>query len=193
MRRFAKCAPLALALLCSPLFLARSGRAAEPAAAPAHGEKTAEKAGEKLAEHGEKAGGKGEKVVGPPEVAWKDMTAEQKGRFMKMVVTPKMKVAFQEFDADQFKKFNCGTCHGKDAREKKFKMPNPEIHSLPGTPEAFKAEMAKKPEWKKWTDFMGGKVVPEMAAMLGMPKFDPKAPDPNAFGCARCHVIEGKK
>ena len=60
----------------------------------------------------------GTKVVGPPEVAWKDMTTEQKGKFMKEVVTPKMKVAFQAFDADEFKKFGCPTCHGDKAKRR---------------------------------------------------------------------------
>jgi hypothetical protein len=134
----------------------------------------------------------GGKVVGPPEVAWKDMTPQQKGRFMKEVVTPKMKVTFQEFDADLFKKFDCGTCHGKDAKAKKFKMPNPEIHELPGTPEAFQAMMAKKPSWPKWTKFMGEKVEPQVAALLGQPLFDFKKPEKGGFGCANCHTIEGK-
>src|SRR4051794_29907662 len=53
----------------------------------------------------------GGKVVGPPEVAWKDMTKEQRGKFMKVVVTPKMKGVFQEFDPVHFKQFNCATCH----------------------------------------------------------------------------------
>src|SRR5882672_11487407 len=51
------------------------------------------------------------KVVGPPDVAWKDMSVEQKGKFMKAVIMPKMKGVFQEFDATAFAKFNCATCH----------------------------------------------------------------------------------
>jgi hypothetical protein len=132
------------------------------------------------------------KLVGPPEVAWKDMTPQQKGRFMKEVVTPKMKVTFQEFDADLFKTFDCRTCHGKDPKAKKFKMPNPEIHELPGTPAAFQAMVAKKPSWPKWTKFMGEKVEPQVAGLLGLPVFDWKKPEKGGFGCANCHTIEGK-
>src|SRR3954466_10799023 len=78
------------------------------------------------------AGAPAAKVVGPPEVAWKDMTKDQKMKFMKAVVTPKMKVTFQKFDPKMFEKFNCGTCHGKDAKDREFKMPNPkaDIHPL---------------------------------------------------------------
>ena len=54
------------------------------------------------------------KTVGPPEVAWKDMTLKQKKAYMKAAVEPTMKPIFREFDAKEFKKFDCVTCHGKD-------------------------------------------------------------------------------
>src|SRR5689334_179622 len=89
------------------------------------------------------AGAPAAKVVGPPEVAWKDMTKDQKMKFMKAVVNPKMKVAFQKFDPKAFEKFGCATCHGKDGKDREFKMPNPkaDIHPLPDTPEEFQALM----------------------------------------------------
>jgi mono/diheme cytochrome c family protein len=133
------------------------------------------------------------KVVGPPEVAWKDMTADQRGKYMKAVVTPKMKPVFQEFDGKMFAKFTCQTCHGKDAKERKFKMPSNDIKPLPSTPEAFQAALKTKPTWPKWTDFMAKKVEPQMATLLGMVPFDPKKPDPSAFSCAGCHKLEGKE
>jgi hypothetical protein len=133
------------------------------------------------------------KVVGPPEVAWKDMTPKQKGAYMKAVVTPKMKPIFQAYDGKQFKKFSCETCHGKDAKDREFKMPGPDIKPLPGTPEAFMAKMKTEPDWPKWVDFMKGKVLPTMAGLLAVTEFDPKAPDPTAFGCKACHKIEAAK
>jgi hypothetical protein len=134
--------------------------------------------------------GAGAKVVGPPEVAWKDMTKEQKGKFMKAVVMPKMKPTFQSFDAKEFEKFNCATCHGKAGKEREFKMPNPEIHALPDNTPEFMALMKKKPTWPKWAKFMGEEVTPQMAALLGMPHFDPKKPVEGAFGCAKCHTMK---
>jgi len=68
-----------------------------------------------------------DKVVGPPEVAWKNMTYAQKKTYMKAAVTPRMKSVFQGFDGKKFKRFDCETCHGKDASERKFKMPSPEL------------------------------------------------------------------
>lgn len=132
------------------------------------------------------------KVAGPPDVKWDDMTKEQRGKYMKAVVVPKMKPLFQEFDPALFKKFDCATCHGKDAKERKFKMPNPELHPLPSTPEAFGAMMKTKPTWPKWTKFMGEKVEPTMAALLGTHPFDPKKPAAGGFGCIGCHTLDKK-
>jgi hypothetical protein len=129
----------------------------------------------------------GAKVVGPPEVAWKDMTPEQKGKYMKEVVTPKMKPAFQAFDAEEFKKFGCPTCHGDKAKEKKFKMPNPGLPALPGDQAGFAALMEKKPKMMK---FMGETVKPEMAKLLGLPEFDPKKPEAGGFACGACHTFK---
>ena len=124
------------------------------------------------------------KPSGPPQ-PWKDMTAEQRGKYMKEVVVPKMKVAFQEFDGDEYKKFGCQTCHGKQAKAKKFKMPNPDIFVLPATAAEFAPLMEKK---QKAMNFMRNTVKPQMAALLGMPEFDPKKPDAGGFGCTGCHT-----
>src|SRR5205814_10655211 len=133
------------------------------------------------------------KVLGPPEVAWKDMNKDQRMKFMKAVVNPKMKVVFQIFDAQKFAKFNCATCHGKDAKDRDFEMPNPnaDIHPLPDSPEGFKALMAKKADWPKWAKFMGETVEPTLfGQLLQVPIFNPKKPDPNDYGCATCHTLK---
>ena len=102
------------------------------------------------------------KIVGPPEVAWKDMTFAQKKSYMKVAVTPTMKPIFQAFDAKKFKTFNCETCHGRDGADRKFKMPSNDIKPLPNTPEAFQAKLKAEPTWPKWTEFMAQKVEPAM-------------------------------
>lgn len=183
MRNITSPRTLTSALLFS--LLAGAAVAAEPAkpAKPPETAKPAEPA--KVAAPADAA-----KVVGPPEVAWKDMNEEQKATYMKKVVVPKMRGPFQEFDAKEFAKFNCATCHGKEAKARKFKMPSPDIHPLPNSPEGFKAMMAKKPAWGKWSKFMGEVVKPQMAGLLGMPEFDPKKPDPTAFSCGRCHEMK---
>jgi hypothetical protein len=93
---------------------------------------------------------------------------------------PTMKTAFQTFDAKAFAKFSCKTCHGKDPQKSKYKMPNPELPKLD-----FAALKAKKQK-PKVAEFMGTKVNPEMAKMLGKPEHDEAHPD--GFGCLACHL-----
>src|SRR5688572_13808040 len=127
------------------------------------------------------------KVVGPPEVAWKDMTFKQKKAYMKDAVMPTMKPIFQAFDAKKFKTFKCQTCHGDDGADRKFKMPSNGIHPLPNTKEAFEARLKAEPTWPKWTDFMVQKVEPAMAKLLAVPVFNPEKPVEGALSCGNCH------
>ena len=130
------------------------------------------------------------KTIGPPEVAWKDMSFEQKKAYMKAAVTPTMKPIFQTFDAKEFKHFACASCHGQDGADRKYKMPSNDIHPLPSTPEAFQAKMKAEPSWPKWVEFMSQKVEPAMGKLLDVPVFDPKKPVEGAFGCIKCHKLE---
>jgi hypothetical protein len=128
-----------------------------------------------------------EKVVGPPDVKWTDMTPEQKGKYMAAVVVPRMKELFVGFDSKEFATFDCATCHGKDAKQRAFKMPNPGIYALPADAAGFGKLMKDKPEWMK---FMGEKVKPEMAKLLALQEMDPKKPQPGTFGCGNCHTTK---
>ena len=126
----------------------------------------------------------------PPEEAppgkWADMNHMQRLGYMKKVVFPKMKAEFAAFDAKEFGEMNCGTCHGKNAKEKNFEMPNPDLPKL--SPEGdFKKHRAKTP---KILDFMLKKVEPGMAELLSEPMYDPKTQ--KGFGCFNCHTQAGK-
>jgi len=135
----------------------------------------------------------GGKAVGPPEIAWKDLTYQQKKAYMKDSVLPTMKPIFRAFDAKTFKTVNCETCHGKDGADRKFKMPSNDIHPLPNTGAAFEAKLKTEPTWPKWTEFMSGKVEPAMGKLLDVPVFDPKKPVEGAFSCAKCHKLVAAK
>lgn len=111
------------------------------------------------------------------------MSHDQKLEHMKTVVMPKSKELFAAFDAKEFGNMKCPTCHGDGAKNQTFKMPNPKLPKLSYT-DHFKKHMDKKPEETK---FMMEKVVPEVAAMLGMQPFDPKTQ--KGFGCANCHIV----
>jgi hypothetical protein len=138
------------------------------------------------------AHGKG-KTLGPPEVAWKDMTFGQKKAYMKDAVLPTMKPVFQEFDAKAFKNFTCATCHGKDGAGRKFKMPSNDIHPLPDSKEGFEAALKTEPTWPKFTEFMAQKVEPAMGKLLDVPVFNPQKPVEGAFSCNKCHKLEATK
>jgi hypothetical protein len=126
-------------------------------------------------------------IVGPPQVAWKDMTKEQRGKYMGVVVLPKMRELFRSVDGEKYAAIGCPTCHGKDARARAFEMPNPDIMPLPATQEDWGKLMQEKPEMLK---FMGEKVKPEMARLLGVPEYNPQnsQPQPDALGCSTCHT-----
>jgi cytochrome c553 len=108
---------------------------------------------------------------------------------MAKVVVPKMTEVFQAFDPKHYEKVTCATCHGKNAKEVGFKMPSPELPALPASETVFmNTVMKEKPQM---VQFMGGKVTPEMAKLLGRKPFDHQKPDPNAFSCNACHTLKG--
>lgn len=133
------------------------------------------------------------KTVGPPEVAWKNMTYDQKKAYMKAAVVPAMRPIFEAFDAKKFKKVDCVTCHGEDGADRKFKMPSNDIKPLPNSKEGFEAKLKKEPTWPKWTEFMAQKVEPAMGKLLDIPVFNPQKPVEGAFSCNRCHKLEATK
>jgi hypothetical protein len=104
--------------------------------------------------------------------------------YMKQHVIEDMKKEFQAFDAKKFKDFDCKTCHGKNAKERHFEMPTPDIPKLD-----FVALRAGKQE-PKTAEFMGKVVEPKMAAIMHEPVYDPKTN--TGFGCLECHLQKGK-
>ena len=116
-------------------------------------------------------------------VSWEHMNKEERAAYMKSTVLPTMKAHFLKWEADEFGKMNCATCHGDGAKDKSFKMPNPKLPKLPSDPEGFAKLAADEPEA---VEFMKGTVVPEMARMLGEKPFDPATHE--GFGCFECHT-----
>lgn len=170
-------AALTLAAICSAPVLAGSPSPGAAAAAPAPS-----------------AGPASAPIAKPAALPapWKEMNLEQRRKYMKKTVTPQMKVLFQRYDASAFKRFECATCHGKDPEDHKYKMPSSDVHPLPPTPQAFEAMLKEKPEWPRWTKFMSEQVVPQMAALLGVPVFNPKNATAGGFSCQACHTLMKK-
>lgn len=121
------------------------------------------------------------------KIDWEHMSVPDKKKYMKTTVLPTMKPLFQTFDAKNFKKFTCATCHGEGATNGKFKMPNEKLPKLPQPTNraGFMALQQKKPDAVK---FMGTVVKPKMAELLGLPEWTPQAP--TGFGCYQCHTKE---
>ncbi|NUO50557.1 MAG: hypothetical protein HOV80_17005 [Polyangiaceae bacterium] len=119
----------------------------------------------------------------PPEKkGWKDMSFDERKKFMATEVMPAMAKTFQEFDAKHFAKFECVTCHGDAGKGDKatFKMPNPKLPTLDP-----KDNFKKHAKQQKMLDFMMQKVTPQMQQILGLAPFDPAAG--TGFGCGNCH------
>lgn len=115
-----------------------------------------------------------------PEKWSTDMTKEQQIAYMKEKVMPAMDPVFKEHDPKAFEKFGCETCHGPE-----YKTPTQYLPALTlkdGNLTCFTEE----PEVSKW---MAEKVVPAMAAAMGMAPYDPATHQ--GFGCGGCHAIEG--
>ena len=107
------------------------------------------------------------------------LTTDQKMDFMKKKVVPTMKPLFQDFDKKKFANFGCKTCHGKDPKASKYKMPTGDLPKL---------DFAKLKEGKqepKMAKFMGDVVKPQMAKLLNQPEYSPT--NPKGFGCLECH------
>jgi hypothetical protein len=121
------------------------------------------------------------------KIDWATMKYEARKKYMKSTVLPEMKKVFAAFDPKAFANVTCATCHGKDAAEKKFKMPNGDLPKLPGPTDraGFMALAEKKPEVVK---FMGTQVKPKMASLLGLPEWTPASP--TGFACYNCHTHE---
>lgn len=123
----------------------------------------------------------------PAKKAWKDMTFDERKKFMATDVMPAMAKTFQEFDAKEFAKFECVTCHGDAGKGDKatFKMPNPKLPKLDP-----KDNFKKHAKQQKWLDFMMQKVTPQMMQILGEAPFDPASGA--GFGCGDCHEMVKK-
>jgi len=109
------------------------------------------------------------------------MSKDEQVAFMKKNVVPHMDPVFKANNAERYAKFGCKTCHGPA-----FKKPEeflPKLTFKDGNLTAFK----EKPEVAK---FMAEKVVPEMAAAMGMKPYDPATKQ--GFGCGGCHTIKMK-
>jgi cytochrome c553 len=124
----------------------------------------------------------GEATAALPDAPWDSLDHDQRIQFMKQKVVPAMKPIFQNHDAKAFAEFGCVTCHGAQAKEGHFDMPNP------GLPKLNFNDMSKfKKEDIEW---MEKEVLPTMGNTLGKQLYSKD--NPKGFGCLACHTMEGQ-
>lgn len=128
-----------------------------------------------------KEGGE-EATVTLPDVPFDKLDHDQRIAFMKQKVVPVMKPIFQNHDAKDFAEFGCKTCHGEQAKDGHFDMPNPKLPKL-----NFKDMSKFKKEDLEW---MKNEVLPTMGKTLGLPLHSND--NPKGFGCLNCHTQEGE-
>ena len=115
---------------------------------------------------------------------WDAMDHQQRAQFMAEVVVPEMQTLFAEFDGERFAEVSCATCHGANAREVAFHMPN-ELAPLDPTqiPAMFASE-------EPMHVFMTRTVWPRMGELLGEELYDPERG--TGFSCRGCHGTIGE-
>jgi hypothetical protein len=94
---------------------------------------------------------------------------------MTFKVLPNMARAWRDWKKTEWPEMTCRTCHGKDAEDVSYKMPNPSLPPIdPSHPPAGPA-----------AEFMKTRVVPMMIGMLDT--------TPEHFSCNACHPSAAPK
>jgi len=119
----------------------------------------------------------------PPDKPWKTMTYEEQEWYMIGKVHPIMRQVFQTYNETKYAGlgFECVECHGKDAKERKYKMPATHLSPVP----PYDSEDFKAMYNSRIVQFMAKRVTPVMGQLLNAPDFDPKTGE--GFSCYGCH------
>jgi cytochrome c553 len=112
-----------------------------------------------------------------PDLPYPQLDKDERGLYMKDLITPRFAALFRGYDATKYVLFSCMTCHRTDGS---WEMPNPALPKL--SPAAMKAARPAA------LAFMRKQITPVMAKLVG--KEVSTDDDPSSFGCASCHVVE---
>lgn len=113
---------------------------------------------------------------------WRTSTWEERHDVMTWSVLPAMARTFQRFRGTAAPDLTCRSCHGEDAERALYRMPA----SLPPLDPAHMPDPnARDPREARMAKFMSDEVTPQMAAILGVPIFDPATG--RGFSCFSCH------
>lgn len=115
--------------------------------------------------------------LGAPGTTWASKNTEQRFGFMAAKVHPVMKQLFQEYDPE-LSDFQCSNCHGTNAEQIDYKMPNTGLYSLPGT-RPYDDAIDYNPQMAV---FMMTKITPSLQQLL-----NEGAGEPTKASCFSCH------
>ena len=121
-------------------------------------------------------------IVGPPR-PWAELSREDRARHMSREVVPRMSALFAAYDGARYADFDCATCHGPDARERDFAMPNPSLLPLHATGTEGQRQAVR--DYPEGVRFMYTRVLPTMQALVGAAPFDETTGE--GFTCYACH------
>lgn len=119
----------------------------------------------------------------PLEPTWSEMDFEQRRDYMTQVVEPDMRELFQARDPQRWSDFYCHSCHGADAVERDYAMPN-QLAALPLEGTLDHAE-SLDPEL---TTFMLEQVFPVFVELLDESKYAHED-NPDGYRCTGCHAV----
>jgi hypothetical protein len=116
-----------------------------------------------------------------------EMDHETKGRYMAEVVMPVMNEVFAAAPASDRlpTEVSCETCHGDDAMEVGFVMPNTLYPLVPQ--EIAGMFTSEDEELAAISIYMAGPVEHRMAELLGRQPYDVETGE--GFGCLGCHAV----
>jgi len=127
-------------------------------------------------------------VIPSPPTPWEEMSFDEKKSWMVREVTPRIGPMFEAYDAERFAGFSCEGCHGEDAQERNYAMPNAGIFTLYATGSQEQVDMVN--DMRPMVNFMFREVVPAMKTLLGAPDYDTETGE--GFGCFACHPDGGE-
>jgi hypothetical protein len=109
--------------------------------------------------------------------SWPTLSWEDRHERMTFTVQPNMGKAWQKFTKSDAPTMTCRTCHGEDAEDANYKMPNPKL--LPLDPSRLPSKTSTDANEARWATFMIDDVVPQMIDLIDAPP---------SFGCFNCHT-----
>jgi len=106
---------------------------------------------------------------------------------MTFTVLPNMGQTWQKFSGSDAPTLTCRTCHGANAEDVAYKMPNPAL--LPLDPALLPSQTSRDAHEARWAKFMVEDVVPQMTDLIDAQPYDAKTG--RGFGCFDCHTKRG--